>query len=89
MWSLSLKTFKDNMNSTRTSAPSCIVFSLDASHFNFKSNIIQLLSNLHDLDLENPYLHSRELKEICNIYNNLNCSTNTIKLNFFLFFLKS
>ena len=88
MWSLSLKTFKDNMNPTRTSALSCIVFSSDESHFNFKLNIIQLLSNFHDLDLENPYLYSRELKEICNICNNLNYSMNTIKLKLFPFFLK-
>jgi len=41
-----VRTLKDYMNPTRTSARSCIVFPLDASHFNFKSDIIQLLPYL-------------------------------------------
>jgi len=40
-----VKTLKDHMNLTRTSAPSCIVFPPDVSHFNFKPDIIQLLPN--------------------------------------------
>jgi hypothetical protein len=59
-----LRTFRDHMNPTRTSAPSCIVFSFDASHFNFKPSIIQLLPTFHDLNLENPYLHLREFEEV-------------------------
>ena len=35
-----VRTLKDHMNPTRTSAPSCIIFSPDASHFNFKPGII-------------------------------------------------
>jgi hypothetical protein len=58
-----LRTFRDHMNPIRTSAPSCIVFSFDASHFNFKPSIIQLLPTFHDLNLENPYLHLREFEE--------------------------
>jgi len=76
------------MNLTRTSALSCIVFSPDASHFNFKSGIIQLLPSFHCLDLENPYLHLREFEEVCNTYNDLNCSMNTIRLKLFPFSLK-
>jgi hypothetical protein len=72
------------MNPTRTSAPSCIVFLPDASHFNFKPDIIQLLPSFHGLDLENPYLHLREFEEV----NDLNCSMNTIRLKFFPFSLK-
>jgi len=48
-----VRTFRDHMNPTRTSAPSCIVFTPDASHFNFKPDIIQLLPSFHGLDLEN------------------------------------
>ena len=76
------------MNATRISAPSCIVFPPDASHFNFKPDIIQLLLTFHGLDLENPYLHLREFEEVCNTYNNLNCSMNTIRLKLFHFSLK-
>ena len=46
-----VRTLKDHMNPTRTSAPSCIVFPPDASHFNFKSGIIQLLPTFHDRNL--------------------------------------
>ena len=64
-----LRTLRDDMNLTRTSAPSCIVFPPDASHFNFKSGIIQLLPNFHGLDLENSYLHLRDFEEVCKTYN--------------------
>jgi len=83
-----VRTLRDHMNPTRTSAPSCIVFLPDASHFNFKSGIIQLLPSFHGLDLENSYLHLREFEEVCNTYNDLNCSMNTIRLKLFHFLLK-
>jgi hypothetical protein len=76
------------MNPTRTSAPSYIVFPPDASHFNFKPGIIQLLPSFHGLDLENSYLHLREFEEVCNTYNYSNCSMNTIRLKLFPFSLK-
>jgi len=78
-----LRTLRDDMNLTRTSAPSCIVFPPDASHFNFKSGIIQLLPNFHGLDLENPYLHLRDFKEVCNTYNDFICSDATILFDSF------
>jgi hypothetical protein len=42
----------------------------------------------HGLDLENPYLHLREFKEVCNTYNDSNCSMNAIRLKLFPFLLK-
>jgi hypothetical protein len=83
-----VRTLRDHLNPTRTSALSCIVFPPNASHFNFKSDIIQLLPSFHGLDLENPYLHIREFEEVCNIYNDSNCNMNTIKLKLFPFSLK-
>jgi hypothetical protein len=59
-----VRTLRDHMNPTRTSVPSCIVSPLDASHFNFKPSIIQLLPSFHGLDLENSYLYLREF-EVC------------------------
>ena len=44
-----VRTLRDHMNPTRTSAPSYIVFPPDASHFNFKPDIIQLLPFFHGL----------------------------------------
>jgi hypothetical protein len=58
-----VRTLRDHMNPTRTSAPSYIVFLPNASHFNFKPGIIQLLSSFHGLDLENPYLHLKEFED--------------------------
>ena len=83
-----VRTLRDHMNSTRTSAPSCIVFPIDASHFNFKPDIIQLLPSFYGLELENLYLHLREFEEVCNTYNDLNCNMNTIRLKLFPFSLE-
>ena len=83
-----VRTLRDHMNPISTSAPSYIIFPPDASHFNFKPGIIQLLPSFHDLDLENLYLYLREFDEVCNTYNDLNCSMNTIRLNHFPFSLK-
>jgi len=64
-------------------------FPPDASHFNFKPCIIHLLPSFHGLDLENSYLHLREFKEVCNTYNDLNYSMNTIILKPFPLSLKN
>ena len=72
-----VRTLRNHMNTTRINAPLYIVFPPDTSHFNFKPDIIQLLPTFHGLDLENPYLHLREFEEVCNTYNDLNCSMNT------------
>jgi len=64
-----VRILRDHMNPTRISAPSCIVFPPDASHFNFKPSIILLLPTFHGLDRENSYLHLRKFEEVCNTYN--------------------
>jgi hypothetical protein len=83
-----VRTLRYHMNPIRTSAPSCIVFPPNASHFKFKPGIIQLLPSFHGLDLENQYLHLREFEKVYNTYNDLNCSMNTIRLKLFPFSLK-
>jgi len=83
-----VRTLRDYMNPTRTSARSCIIFPLDASHFNFKPDIIPLLPTFHGLELENPYLHLREFEEVCTTSNDLNCNMSTIRLKLFPFSLK-
>ena len=82
------RTLNDFMNPLRNSAPSCIVFPPDATHFNFKPGIIQLLPTFHGLDSENPYLHLRDFEEVCNTYHDQNCSKDTIRLKLFHFSLK-
>ena len=81
-------TLRDFMHPTRTRSPSCIVFPPDASRFNFKSDIIQLLPTFHGFEYENPYLHLREFEEVCNTCTDQNCRINIIRLKFFPFSLK-
>jgi len=50
-----VRTLRDYMNPTRTSAWSCIVFPPDVSYFNFKPGIIQLLPTFLGLEFKNPY----------------------------------
>ena len=76
------------MNPTRIGAPSCIVFPSEASRFNFKPDIIQLLPTSNGLESENLYLHLRDFEEVCNTYTDQNCSMNIIRLKFFPFSLK-
>jgi len=83
-----VRTLRDYMNPTWTSVRSCIIFPPDASYFNFKPGIIQPLHTFYGLELENPYLHLKEFEEVCNTYNDLNCSINTIRLKLFPFSLK-
>jgi len=82
------RTLRDFMHPTRTRSPSCIVFPPDASRFNFKPGIIQLLPTFHGFESENPYLHLREFEEVCNTCTDQNCSMNIIRLKFFPFSLK-
>ena len=82
------RTLRDFMHPTKTGSPSCIVFPPDASRFNFKPAIIQLLPTFHDFESENPYLHLREFEEVCNTCTDQNCSMNIIRLKFFPFSLK-
>ena len=83
------RTLRDFMHPTRTGSPSCIVFPPDASRFNFKLGIIQLVPTFHGFESENPYLHLREFEEVCNTCTDQNCSMNIIRLKFFPFSLKN
>ena len=52
-----IRTLKEYLQPTRTSAPSCIIFPTNANNFNFDRCMILLLTKFHGLDFENPYLH--------------------------------
>ena len=84
------RTLRDFMHPTRIGSPSCIVFPSDASRFNFKPDIIQLLYTFYGFEFENPYLHLREFEEVSNTCTDQNCSINIniIMLKFFPFSLK-
>ena len=49
-----------------TSSHSCIVLpTTNATHFDLKPHIIQLLPSFYGLDHENPYAHVKKFKNIC------------------------
>ena len=60
-----IRTLRDYLQPTRSSAPLCIIFSNNANNFNFEPNMISLLPKFHGLDFENPYLHFKEFEEVC------------------------
>jgi hypothetical protein len=51
-----------------TSSHSCIVLPpTNATHFDLKPHVIQLLPSFHGLDNENPYGHVKKFKAMCHI----------------------
>ena len=57
---------RDLFSPVATSSHSCIVLPpTNATHFDLKPHIIQLLPSFHSLDYENPYGHVKKFKDIC------------------------
>ena len=83
-----IRTLRDYLQPTRSSAPLCIIFSNNANNFNFEPNMISLLPKFHGLDYENPYLHFKEFEEVCATFHDQSCNEETIKLKLFPFSLK-
>ena len=79
------RTLRDFMHNIRIGSPSCIIFPPDASRFNFKLGIIQLLPTFHGFEFENPYLYLTKFEEVCNTCTDQKCSMNIIKLKVFPF----
>jgi hypothetical protein len=69
-----------------TSSHSCIVLPpTNATHFDLKPYVIQLLPSFHALDLENPYGHVKKFKDMCATFKFQNFSKESVHLRFFLF----
>ena len=60
-----IRTLRDYLQSTGSSAPSCIIFPINANNFNFKPSMISLFPKFHGLDSENPYLHCKIGRASC------------------------
>jgi hypothetical protein len=72
-----------------TSSHSCIVLPLtNATHFNLKPHIIQLLPSFHGLDHEIPYGHTKKFKDICATFKFQNFSEESVHLRLFPFSLQ-
>ena len=63
------RTLRDLFAPVATNSPSCIVLPpTNATHFDLKPHVIQLLPAFHGLDLENPYTHVKKFKDICTTF---------------------
>jgi hypothetical protein len=72
-----------------TSSASCIVLPpTNATHFDLKRHVIQLLPSFYGLDHENPYSHVKKLKDMCATFKFQNFSKESVHLRLFLFLFK-
>jgi hypothetical protein len=57
---------RDLFTCVATNFATCIVLPpTNATHFDLKSHVIQILPSFHGLDHENPYSHVKKFKDIC------------------------
>ena len=71
-----------------TSSHSCIMLPpTNATHFDLKPHIIQLLPSFHGLDHENPYEHVKKFKDICATFKFQYFSEESVHLKLFPFSL--
>jgi hypothetical protein len=71
-----------------TSSHSCMVLPpTNATHFDLKPHVIQLLPSFHGLDNENPSGHVKKFKDICATFKFQNFSEESVHLSLFLFSL--
>ena len=71
-----------------TSSHSCIVLPpTNATHFDLKPHVIQLLPSFHGLEHENPYGHVKKFKDICVTFKFQNFSEESVHLRLFPFSL--
>ena len=70
------------------SSHSCIVLpSTNATHFDLKPHVIQLLPSFHCLDYENPYGHVKKFKDMCATFKFQNFLEESVHLRLFPFSL--
>jgi hypothetical protein len=82
------RTLRDLFAPVATNSPSCIVLPpTNATHFDLKPHVIQLLPAFHGLDLENPYSHVKKFKDICATFKFQNFSEESVHLRLFPFSL--
>ena len=71
-----------------TSSHSCIVLPpTNATHYDLKPHVIQLLPSFYGLDHENPYSHVKKFKNICATTKFQNFSEESVQLRLFPFSL--
>ena len=88
-WDVDFPTsLRDLFAPVATSSHSCIVLPpTNATHFDLKKHVIQLLPFFHGLDHENPYGHVKKFKDICATFKFQNFSEKSVHLRLFPFSL--
>ncbi|XP_058216596.1 uncharacterized protein LOC131327445 [Rhododendron vialii] len=83
------KPLRELFSPVTTNPPSCIVLpTTNATHFELKHHIIQLLPQFHGIEREDPYMHVKDFLEICATFRFQNFSEESVKLRLFPFSLK-
>ncbi|XP_062114450.1 uncharacterized protein LOC133825537 [Humulus lupulus] len=76
------KTLLEYFSPISSNAPSCIVLpTTNATHFELKPSIIQLLPSFYGLEREDPYMHVKDFLEICSTFRFQNFSDESVKLS--------
>jgi len=82
------RTLRDLFAPVVTNSPSCIMLPpTNATHFDLKPHVIQLLPAFHGLDLENPYSHVNKFKDIYATFKFQKISEESVHLRLFHFSL--
>jgi predicted ribosome quality control (RQC) complex YloA/Tae2 family protein len=82
------RSLRDLFAPIATNSALCIVLPpTNATHFDLKPHVIQLLLAFHGLDLENPYSHVKKFKDICATFKFQNFSEESVHLRLFPFSL--
>jgi hypothetical protein len=80
--------FRELFAPVTISSHSCIVLPpTNATHYDLKLHVIQMLPSFYDLDHENPYSHVKKFKNICATTKFQNFSEESIHLRLFPFSL--
>jgi hypothetical protein len=89
-WNVDFTTsLQDLFAPVMTSSHSCIMPPpTNATHFDLKPHVIQLLPSFHGLDNENPYGHVKKFKDMCATFKFQNFSEESIHLRLFPFSLQ-
>ncbi|XP_062160955.1 uncharacterized protein LOC133868150 [Alnus glutinosa] len=83
-----LRTLRELFAPITTNTPSCIMLpATNATHFDLKPNVIQILPTFNGLENEDPYVHVKEFLERCNTFEFQNFSDESLRLRLFPFSL--
>ena len=84
-----LKALKEHYTPSENASPSCIQLpTVQAAHYEIKSNTINLLPSFYGLNNEDPYNHIDDFLVICSTVRINNFSSEALKMFLFPFSLK-